>query len=143
MFNLKRYLGIFKLFLRAKIVFKNPQQHELVIFDDVSILDFENLLHHYDFFILKSRIKNIDKIYFSFTILGNFFRNYRGNIMTAYFVSLLEIIRPKVVLTNIDNSLKFSETIIIKKSIIPKYTNNAEKLIKDWLTDCPLLKIQY
>ena len=106
-FNLKRYLSILKLFLKAKLVFKNPQKHELVIFDDESIIEFKNFIYHYNFFVLQSRIGNINKIYFSFKILKYFFRHYNGNIMTAYLVSLLEVIRPKVVLTNIDNSLKF------------------------------------
>ena len=107
MFNLKRYLSILKLFLKAKLVFKNPQKHELVIFDDDLIIEFKNFIYHYNFFVLQSRIENINKIYFSFKILKYFFRHYNGNIMTAYLASLLEIIRPKVVLTNIDNSLKF------------------------------------
>ena len=104
---MKRYLSILRLFLKAKLVFENPQEHELVIFDDESIKDFKNFLYHYNFFVLQSRIENINKIYFSFKILKYFFRHYNGNIMTAYLVSLLEVIRPKVVLTNIDNSFKF------------------------------------
>jgi len=104
---LKRYLSILRLFLKAKLVFENPQKHELVIFDDESIREFKNFLYHYNFFVLQSRIENINKIYFSFKILKYFFRHYNGNIMTAYLVSLLEVIRPKVVLTNIDNSFKF------------------------------------
>ena len=51
---------------KAKLVFKNPQKHELVIFDDESIIDFKNFIYHYNFFVLQSRIGNINKIYFSF-----------------------------------------------------------------------------
>jgi surface carbohydrate biosynthesis protein len=104
---LKRYLSILKLFLKAKLVFKNPQKHELVIFDDESAGEFKNFIYHYNFFVLQSRIENINKIYFSFKILKYFFRHYNGNIMTAYLISLLEIIQPKIVLTFIDNSFKF------------------------------------
>ena len=104
---MKRYLSILRLFLKAKLVFENPQKHELVIFDDESIRDFKNFLYHYNFFVLQSRIENINKIYFSFKILKYFFRHYNGNIMTAYLISLLEIIQPKIVLTFIDNSFKF------------------------------------
>lgn len=104
---MKRYLKILRLFLKAKLVFKNPQKHDLVIFDDESILDFKNFIYHYNFFILQSRIENINKIYFSFKILKYFFKHYNENILTAYLASLLEVINPKVVLTNIDNSFKF------------------------------------
>ena len=72
-FNLKRYLSILRLFLKAKLVFKNPQKHEMVIFDDQCIIDLENLIHHYNFFVLQTRIENINKIYFSFKILKYFF----------------------------------------------------------------------
>ena len=106
---MRRYLLVLKLFLKSKFLFKNPSNHEIVIFDDESFADLKNFIHHYDFFILQSRIENINKIYFSFRILKYFFKNFKGNIMTAYFASLLETINPKIVLTNIDNSLKFSD----------------------------------
>ena len=104
---MKRNFLILKLFLKSKFIFKNPQKHELVIFDDESISEFKNITFHYNFFVLQSRIINIDKIYISLKILKYFFKNYKGNIMTAYLVSLLEIISPKLVLTFIDNSFKF------------------------------------
>ena len=107
MFNLKRYLGILRLFLKAKLVFKNPQKHELVIFDDESITDLKNFIYHYNFFVLQTRIESINKVYFSFKILKYFFKHYNGNVITAYLASLIEVVRPKVVLTFIDNSLKF------------------------------------
>ena len=71
---MKRYLLILKLFLKAKFIFKNPPKHKLVVFDDVSVNDFENFIYQYNFFILQNRIENINKIYFSFKIL-NFFSN--------------------------------------------------------------------
>ena len=107
MFDLKRYIKILKMILRAKIIFKNPTYYKLVIFDDVSISDFKNFISSYNFFVLECRIDNINKIYFSLKILKLFLKNYRGNVLTAYLVSLLEIIQPKLVMTNIDNSLKF------------------------------------
>jgi surface carbohydrate biosynthesis protein len=106
---MKRYFSILKLFLKSKFIFKNPSKHALVIFDDESFEDLKNFIYNYDFFILQSRIENINKIYFSFKILKYFLKNFNGNIMTAYLASLLEIINPKVVLTNIDNSLKFCD----------------------------------
>ena len=61
---MKRYLIILKLFLKAKFIFKNPPKRKLVVFDDVSVTDLENLIYHYNFFILQTRIENINKIYF-------------------------------------------------------------------------------
>jgi len=112
---MRRLLLIFKLLLKVKFTFKNPQEHKLVIFDDESYLDMKNFISDYNFFLLQTRIGNINKIYLSFKIIKYFFKYYikyffkynKGIIMTAYLSSLLEIVRPKVVLTKIDNSQKF------------------------------------
>ena len=103
----RKLLLIFKLLLKAKFVFKNPQEHKLVIFDDASYMDMKNFIFNYNFFLLQTRAEKINKVYLSFQIIKYFFKHYNGNIMTAYLSSLLEIVRPRVVLTNIDNSLKF------------------------------------
>ena len=103
----RKLLLIFKLLLKAKFVFRNPQEHKLVIFDDESYMDMKNFIFNYNFFLLQTRAENINKVYLSFQIIKYFFKHYNGNIMTAYLSSLLEIVRPKVVLTFIDNSLKF------------------------------------
>ena len=112
---MRRLLLIFKLLLKAKFTFKNPQEHKLVIFDDESYLDMKNFISDRNFFLLQTRVENINKIYLSFQIIKYFFKYYikyffkydKGIIMTAYLSSLLEIVRPKVVLTNITNSPKF------------------------------------
>ena len=115
---MSRYLLILRTFLRVKFIFKNPPKHDLVIFDDESLSVLENFISRYDFFVLQVRIGKINKIYCTFKIFKLFFINYKGNIMTAYLLSLLEIIKPKVVLTIIDNSFKFSEIAkILEKKI--------------------------
>ena len=112
---MRRLLLIFKLLLKAKFVFRNPQEHKLVIFDDESYMGMKNFIFGYNFFLLQTRIENINKVYLSFQIIKYFFKYYikyffkyyNGIIMTAYLSSLLEIVRPKVVFTKIDNSQKF------------------------------------
>ena len=114
----KRLLLIIKLLLKIKFLFKSPQRHEIVVFDDESSRDLENLIPNYNFFILQNRITNINKVYLSFRVIKYFFKHYKGNVMTAYLISLLEIIQPKVVLTFIDNSLKFFDVArILDKKI--------------------------
>lgn len=116
---MKRLLKIFKFFLKTKFIFSEPDQHNLVIFDGESMDDLSHILFKYKFFILQNRIELIDKIYLSTKIIKLCFKNYKGNIMSAYLISLLEIISPKVVFTFIDNSLKFSEVakVLDKKMI--------------------------
>ena len=60
--------------------------------------------------MLQARLEDMDKIYISYKILKKIFKNYfKGNLFTVYLVSLIELIKPKVVITNIDNSLKFTD----------------------------------
>ena len=54
-----------------------------------------------------------------------------------------KFVKFKLIFKLFDTSLKFSETIIIKNKINPKYTNKAEKLINDLFLYCPLLNNQY
>ena len=69
---------------------------------------------------MQTRLENMDEIYFSYKILKKIFKNYfKGNLFTVYLISLIELIRPKVVITNIDNSLKFSDVA----KILEKKTN--------------------
>ena len=130
----RRLLFIIKLLLKVKFIFKSPQRHEVVIFDGEigTLKDLENLISNYNFFILQNRIENINKVHLSFQVIKYFFKHYNGNIMTAYLVSLLEIIRPKVVLTYVDNSLKFFDIakILNKKICFIAIQNGARYDLK-------------
>ena len=100
---------ILKLFLYKRLIFNNPPKSDLVVFDCESANELENIIKKYDYFILQVRPEKINKVYISFELLKKFFKNYKGNIVTAYFVSILEVISPKVVITFIDRSYKFSD----------------------------------
>ena len=141
---MRKLLLIFKLLLKAKFIFKNPQKHELVIFDDISFEDLKNFVFNYNLFLLQTRIEYIIKFYLSFKIIKYFFKYYikyffkynKGIIMTAYLSSLLEVIHPKVVFTKIDNSQKFFDIAKIfgKKINFVALQNGARypKLYKHW-----------
>ena len=94
---------------------------------------------------MQDRINDIDKIYLSFKIFKLFLRNYNGNIKTSYFVSLLQIIKPKAVITFIDNSIKFSDLAkILNKEIKFIAILNAYRLEiieNDYLYKKKLIKI--
>tara|TARA_Y100000590_G_scaffold332087_1_gene377541 strand:- start:3479 stop:4675 length:1197 start_codon:yes stop_codon:yes gene_type:complete len=130
---MKRIFLILKLFFKAKFIFKNPEKHELVIFDDVSLVDFKNFISNYNYFVLQNRLEKINEIYFSLKIIKLFIKNYNRNFMTAYLSSVLEIVNPKVVLTNIDNSLKFFDLAKIhsKKMIFMAIQNAARYDLKE------------
>ena len=64
----RRFLFIINLFYKNKFIFRNPEKHELVIFDDISLSDIENLLFKYNFFVLQTRIEKIKKVYLTLKI---------------------------------------------------------------------------
>lgn len=105
-----RYFLIFiKLLYKVKIQFKKLNKVDLIIFDDESVFDLKNITPHFNHFILQTRTQNVDKIYFNLEIFIKVIKNYKGNILTAYLISIIEIISPKIVITTIDNSIKFFE----------------------------------
>jgi len=117
---MKKLILVLKLFLRAKFIFKTPKENDLIIFDKQAVLDLSNCLSKYDFFVLQAALETIDEIYFSYKILKKIFNNYsKGNLFTVYLISLIELIRPRIVITNIDNSFKFSDLA----KILEKKTN--------------------
>jgi surface carbohydrate biosynthesis protein len=106
---MKYLIFIIKFFFKIKIIFKDPKNYDLVIFDGTSIGDLGAILKNRRYFVLENRLDKITKIYISLNIIKHYIKNFKGKISTAYLISLLDIIRPKVVFTFIDNSLKFSE----------------------------------
>lgn len=115
---MKRFFLIIRLIFRTKIILKEPKNYKLVIFDDESLSDIKTVISKINYFIMQNRIVRINKIYISLKIFRLFIKNYKGNMMTSYLVSLLEVIKPKTVITFIDNSEKFSDLAkILSKKI--------------------------
>ena len=107
---LKKFFIIINLLFTKKISLRSPIQHDFVVFDIKSLNDVKSFFDKYDYFILETRINILKKIYLSPSVIFGIIKNFHsGNIFTVYLLSLLEIIKPKVVITKIDNSFKFSE----------------------------------
>ena len=146
---MKKIILSIKLILRSKFIFKTPSKCDLVVFDEVALNDLNICLSNFNFFVLQTRLQNINKIYFSYKILKKIFKNYfKGNLFTVYLVSLIEVIRPKVVITSMDNSFKFFDIAKILEEKISfiaiqsaarydvlefNYLYSANKLKDNWL----------
>lgn len=111
---MSKYLNIFYKILKRKIsiVLKSPHTSPIIVFDNTSIEDLKHITSRFDHFILEVRPQEIKKIYISFGIIYNFcflfcFRKNKLSLTDLYFVSLIKIINPKIILTFIDNSSKF------------------------------------
>jgi len=107
---------IIKKFFFVKFRFLSQKNINLVIFDNIGLKDLElNLLKDEDYFVLKNRINEIDEIFISFKLLFKIIVNLKlifkkkFFIQDVYFLSLIEILNPKIVFTYIDNSPQFSK----------------------------------
>jgi Cys-tRNA synthase (O-phospho-L-seryl-tRNA:Cys-tRNA synthase) len=66
---MKYLIFIIKVFFKIKIIFKDPKNYDLVIFDDESIDELEAILKNRKYFILQNRVDRIEKIYISLNVL--------------------------------------------------------------------------
>ena len=130
---MNRILKILLMFLKSRYIFKLPKEKKILIFDDTSFDDIKHIFKDFDYLILQSRVQNINKIYVTAGLIFNVFKNYKGNLLTAYIISLIQIIKPKVVFTYIDNSYKFSEVArsLSKKIKFVALQNGARHEIKE------------
>ena len=116
----EKYIKILKRILSGKITirFKNPKHRSIILFDGVaptdSIHDLKYVLFQYEHDTLEVRPNRINEIFFSIDFLIKFilnifkiYRKSQKNFTTIYFYTLLKIIKPKIVITAIDNSEKF------------------------------------
>ena len=127
---MKKIVLFIRLILRSKFFFKTPQNCELIIFDETSFKDLKICLSKINTFILQTRFESTNKIYFSYKIFKQIFKNFfKGNLFTVYLISLIELIKPKVVITNIDNSIKFSDVAkVLDKKINFIAIQNASRI---------------
>ena len=131
---MKKIILFLKLILRSKFIFKTPKKYDLVVFDKMSLEDLNNLISKFNFFVLQVRLEDMNEIYLSYKIFKKVIKNYsKGNLFTVYLTSLIELIGPKVVITNIDNSLKFSDIAKIlekKKNFIAIQNSSRAELLQ-------------
>ena len=120
---------ILKLLLSSKIIFDKPKKSKIVLFDDTSLNDFKYILKKKEYFLLIVRIAKIKEIYIFPKLIFLMIRNYRGNLASSYFISILKVINPKLVITFSDNSFKFSEiSKILEKKMKFVAIQNAIRL---------------
>lgn len=115
---MKKFFKIFLLAINSKIVLENPKNYNLVFYDGLLLKNFKNILDQHEFFTLENRFNRINKIYITLPIIKFFIKYYNGNIATTYLVALLEVIKPKIVITYTDNDFKFSEIAKILRNKI-------------------------
>ena len=113
-----KYLKFLKQFLSGKITlnFKSPKYIPIVLFDGVSLTHLKYLLTNYEYNILEVRPNRINEIFISVKFITKFFLNIfissnksGKNLITIYSYTVLKMIKPKIVITSIDNHGQFSD----------------------------------
>tara|TARA_B110000977_G_scaffold169100_1_gene218777 strand:- start:18218 stop:19414 length:1197 start_codon:yes stop_codon:yes gene_type:complete len=102
---IKKILSLLKL----KFTFSLPEKKDLLIFDDEALIDLRYVVEEFNYTVLRTRVENFNELNLNPKILFKTLFNFKGNIVNAYLISLIKEISPKIILTNIDNSWKFSE----------------------------------
>ena len=98
---------ILAILYKSKFYLKAPKFNKLVVLDDMGIEHIENVLKNRSYFTLASRSANLREVYLTPKILFLIFHYFKGNLFLAYLSALIDIIRPKIVITYIDNAPKF------------------------------------
>ena len=113
-----KYLKFLKRFLSGKITlnFKSPKYIPIVLFDGESLTHLKYLLTNYEYNILEVRPNRINEIFISVKFITKFFLNIfissnksGKNLITIYSYTVLKMIKPKIVITSIDNHGQFSD----------------------------------
>ena len=98
--------------VRESIIFSSPQKANLVVFDRVSVSGLECVVKNFSYAILDTRNETF---YFSFRLMVRALMNLKYlstsfghyNVKGIYLLSCLQVMKPKVVLTFVDNSSHF------------------------------------
>ena len=84
-----------------------PSKNNLLVFDDMSIEDLKHVLKNFQYFVLQTRFENVTTLYINPLFIIKVFFNYRGDLWSAYLITLINLVAPKVILTLSDNSTNF------------------------------------
>ena len=108
-----------KNILSGKIVLQTPDEKEILIFNSWQIEVYKDLFENRKYFGLETPDKAIKKIYFSKTILKFIILEIlKGNFKLSYYLSIIKVVNPKLIVTTIDNDLRFCKLAkILEKKI--------------------------
>ena len=105
---LRKLKLFFNLINESKIIWSNPKKFRYIVFDDISLGMVDKILPKNRFFILATRIENIKEIYISKDILIYILKNiFKSSLKVNYICSLIKYIKPKKIVTIVDNSHDF------------------------------------
>lgn len=106
--RVKHLLYGFRYLIKSKFIFRNPLNSDIIIFDPISAKELELIFSESKPFLLNSRINLIREIYISEQIILFMLKNFfKRSIKQNYLLIIINLINPKVLVTNIDTSKDF------------------------------------
>lgn len=122
---------------KIKIKFNKLQHNDILVFDGVSKPDLELLLEEFNYVVIENRFERIKEVNLSpetiFRLIENFFnlilKRKRLSLSNLYFYTFIKLIKPKVVITSIDNSSQFHQLAkLLHDEIVFFAIQNANRL---------------
>ena len=114
--KISKVFGLFKILFCVKFNFNIPQERKIVVFDGTSLDQLNHIIKNFDHFILETRIERLKELYITKKIIFSTFKNIKIGFFNSYLLSLIDQINPRLILTFIDNSYKFSIFSKIKRN---------------------------
>jgi len=113
---MKKFFTLLYCVFKAKKIF-SVSKKKYVIFDCVNSEILSKILPKNETYIISSRVNKIKIVLFNFKTISFLIKNFfKRSISVNYFISFINQINPKFVITTIDNSVTFS--------ILTKYFEN-------------------
>ena len=102
-------IKLLKLLKKVKFDFSSLSHKKIILFDCENTISLEKLLFKKEYFILTTRYKNLKKIFINFKLIKFFISKYNKNLnfKQNYLLSIIYLIDPKIMITNIDVSKDF------------------------------------
>ena len=105
---IKNKIIVIKYLINAKIIFKNPEQKDVIIFNSFQLSIYKALFDKTNYFCIQMLDRKVDKIYISFSILKLILLEFfNRNFKLSYYLALIKIVKPKMIITWIDNDHRF------------------------------------
>ena len=104
----RKILILIDLLIKTKIIWQKPKKFKYIIFDNQSLGSIDKILPLKSFFVLTTRIQSFKEIYLNKEIIFYIFKNiFKNSVKINYICCLISIIKPKKIITIIDNSEDF------------------------------------
>ena len=105
---LRKIILFCSLVFRLRLSFSSPGKFKNIIFDDTNLNVTKILFLRKNYFVLKTRIERIDKIFISKKIIKYIIKNFfKHSVKENYLSALIMEIDPTNVITLIENSVDF------------------------------------